>query len=355
MATRPNINQARRFAQLIAELQPEIQRAFMASVTDLQAHVDWNRLIRELERGNIDGAIAALNINSSAWVEYSSAMTNVYAAAGASTAAQIMESGLASIGVRFNLENPRAKEWIEKNVASMIVGFANDQIESARELIAAGYAKGHHPHTIALDLVGRSTGGGRREGGILGLDSQRAHRYNQVTSMIRTPEGVRDLVVQHQDGTISLRYKVNKATENKILSAWKAGTAVPDDQAAIIRKQYFNALLKDRADTIAETETGNAVMAARSEEWAQFAGSKGISTDAVIKTWWHRRGATKYHRPDHLAMSGTSVNGLHTPFVFPDGTLMQHAHDPEAGPEHTIRCGCDTEYRINRNAIRRAA
>lgn len=347
--------QARQFANLIAKLQPEVKRAFMASVTDLQAHVDWPRLLSELESMNIDGAIAALNINPAAWAEYSSTMSAAYAAAGASTAAQITQSGLASVGARFNMANPRAQDWIQKNVASAVVGFSNEQIETARTLISAGYAKGNHPHTIALDLAGRSVGGGRREGGILGLDGPRAYRYNQVTSMIRTTEGVRHLVVEHQDGTLGLKYKVNKATENRILAAWRKGEAVPEDQAAIIRKQYYNALLKDRADTIAETETGNAVMSARAEEWQQFAESQGVSTDAIIKTWQHRRGASKYHRPDHLAMSGVAVRGLNTPFTFPDGTLMQHAHDPDAGPEHIIQCGCDTEYRIDRNAIRRVA
>ncbi|WP_289241853.1 hypothetical protein [Delftia sp.] len=72
---------------------------------------------------------------------------------------------------------------------------------------------------------------------------------------MRTAEGVRDLVIEHVDGTVSVRYKVNTATAQRILKAHKAGTAVPDAERAIRERQYRNALLKDCADTVAATET----------------------------------------------------------------------------------------------------
>lgn len=348
MARRPSIAQARRFAELIAELEPNIRRAFMASVTDLQANVNWKRLLAELDRGNVDGAIAALNIHPSAWAEYSAAMSDAYAKAGASTAAFIQATGAAGVGVRFDMHNPRAQAWIADNVAARVVGFADEQIKVARTMIEEGYAMGAHPHTIARDIAGRVGPSGKRTGGTLGLDGPRAYRLQRVSTGMRTAEGVRGLVIERMDGTLALRYKVNKATANRILAAYGEGTAVPAAQRHMSARQYFNALLQDRAETIAETETGNAVMSARQDEWAQAAEAAGFDTSAIIKTWWHRRGPSKYHRPDHLAMSGAEVEGLDTPFLFPDGTAMQHAHDPDAGPEHTIRCGCSTEYRLRR-------
>ena len=341
----PTRSQARLFGELIKQYEPRIRRAFMASVTDLQANVNWTQLIERLSAFDTEGAIKALNINAAAWNEYSREMTTAYAAAGASTAAQIaLIEGM--VGVRFNMSNPRAEEWIRRNVGEQIVGFTEETVAVARNIIAEGYAAGDHPRSIARDLAGRVNNRGVREGGILGLDEPRAYRLNQVTRKIRTPEGVQDLVIKHRDGTYSLRYQVNKSTADKILSAYHKGTAVPVKQHAIIERQYYNALLKHRADTVAETETGNAVMSARDEEWAQLIEAEGINPDDVIKTWQHRRGSSKYHRPDHFAMSGESVRGLNTPFVFPDGTEMQHAHDPAGGAKHTIRCGCDTEYRL---------
>lgn len=345
---RPTRSQAVLFAQLIAELGPEIHRAFMASVTDLQSNVDWVLLLDALKNHDIEWAIKALNIDSAAWTEYSSTMTEVYAKAGASTAAQIVQLGIGGVGIRFRMTDPRAQAWIAENVANKVVGFTNEQIVIARSMMENGFMKGAHPHTMAIDLAGRAVGRSKaRAGGILGLDAPRAERLQKVVDGMRTPEGVRSLVIEHIDGTASVKYKVNKATEQRILRAYRKGEAVPEAERAISERQYRNALLKARADTIAETETANAVMSARNEQWQQLAESKGLDKSSIIKTWRHRRGASEYHRPDHRAMSGKSVRGLDTPFKFPDGTLMQHAHDPDGGAKHVIKCGCDTEYRLD--------
>ena len=350
MATRPTMSQARQFALLIEEMSPEVHRAFMASVTDLQSNVDWRALLDSLVRLDTPAAIAALHIDPAAWATYSAAVTEVYAKAGASTIAQIQAQGIGGVGVRFRMTNPSAQEWIRENVTNRVVGFSNEQVQVARTVIEAGYAQGQGPRSIALDLVGRATGGVAREGGILGLDAPRAARLQAVVNGMATPEGVRGLVIAHEDGTASVRYKVNPATEARILKAYKAGTAVPDAERAISERQYRNALLKARADTIAETETASAVMGGRMEQWKQLVESQGIDPANVIKTWQHRRGASLYHRPDHLAKSGKSVQGLFTPFVFPDGAQLLHPHDPKGGGKHNIRCGCSAEFRLDHTA-----
>lgn len=342
-------SQARLFAQLLSEHEPRIRRAFMASVTDLSASVDWPRLLAELEAGNINGAIAALNISPAAWSEYSAAVTQTFAASGSATAAQIRATGIGNVGTRFNMTNPRAERWIRENVAESVVGFNREQVEVARETIESGYAAGKGPRNIATDLAGRATGnGGQRQGGVLGLDAPRADRLRKVTDGMKTPEGVQSLVINHRDGSLSLRYKVNKATANRIITAYRKGEAVPAKQRDLSERQYQNALLKDRADTVAETETGNAVLGARDEEWQQLAEDEGISPDQIRKTWRHGRGATQYHRPDHLAMSGTTVEGIDATFDFPDGTRMRYAHDPAGGAKHNIRCSCSVDYSVVR-------
>lgn len=341
-------SQARLFAQLLAELEPEIRRAFYASVTDLQAGVNWPLLLQRLTVSDIEGAISALNINEAAWAQYSSAMTAAYAKAGSSTMAQIIQTGVADIGTRFNMSNPRAEEWIRRNVAESVTGFTAEQIKSARRVIEAGYARGEGPRTIAIDLAGRVSGGSR-EGGVIGLDAPRARRLENVTAGMRTPEGVQGLVIRHENGELSVRYKVNAATEKRILSAYSAGTEVPEEARLISEKQYRNALLKDRAETIAATEAGAAVMGSRQEAWEQAANAKGMDKSAVRKTWFHRRGAGGEARITHIEMNGKSVMGLDTPFILSDGSVMQHPHDPSGGARNNVRCGCDCTYALSRS------
>ena len=340
-------SQARLFAQLLSELEPEIRRAFMASVVDLQSGVNWPLLLQRLTVSDIEGAIAALNINEAAWAQYSSAMTAAYAKAGSSTMAQIIQTGVADIGTRFNMTNPRAQEWIRQNVAESVVGFTNEQIRTARRVIEAGYSRGEGPRTIATDLAGRVIGGSR-EGGVLGLDGPRSQRLENVTAGMRTPEGVQSLVIRHENGSLSVRYKVNAATEKRILSAYEAGTEVPEAQRLISEKQYRNALLQDRAETVARTETSSAVLSSRQEAWEQTAEAKGLNSSAVIKTWVHLRGSRE-GRIQHIQMNGVSVRGLNTPFRLPDGTLMLHPHDPAGGAKQNINCSCNCTYSLDRS------
>lgn len=343
MATAPNRAQARLFAELIAEFEPRIHRAFMASVNDLHAGVDWSALLSALQAGDMESAILALNISEAAFAEYSSQMTAAYAKSGASTAAQIQQLGYGAIGTRFNQSNPRAQEWIRSNIALRVTEFTEEQVRNARMVIGTGYAAGQGPRQIGLDLVGRVQSG-KRVGGIMGLDGPRAERLHNVTIGMRTPEGVRHLVIKHNDGTLGMRYQVNKATAQRITRAYNAGTEVPAADRLISETQYRNALLQARATTVASTETASAVMGARQEEWIQLAESQGLDEKAIKKTWRHRRGAEKQFRADHLALSGQSVMGLRTPFIMGDGTQMQHAHDPRGGAKQVVGCGCDTEF-----------
>lgn len=326
-----------------------MRAAFMASVTDIQAGVDWPALLAALAIYNTEAAIAALNISPAAWAEYSSTMTAAYAKAGASTAAQIQQAGIGGVGTRFNMTNPRAQAWIAENVGVSVAGFTREQVEVARKVIEDGYALGQGPRTIALDLGGRVSNG-YRQGGVLGLDGPRAARLQTVTQGMRTAEGVRSIVIQREDGSLVLRYKVNPATAQRIIKAYKAGTEVPESDQVISVRQYRNALLQDRANTVAETETANAVMGARDEQWRQTLDDQGLSADDVVKTWKHNRGTEKDFRPDHVAMSGQSVRGIDTPFIFADGARLKYAHDPAGGAKHTIRCGCDTIFRIDHAA-----
>lgn len=346
MARRPTRNQHRLFAAEIARLEPDLRAAFEAGAQDLRDGAIWQDLIDALTRQDIDAAIASLQVEPAAFRAFAQAKTAAYAEGGALAATTINAPDGVRIAFRFDMANPRAEAWIAENVGREIVGIADDIRQVAREVILDGYSAGRHPHAIARDIAGRVVNG-QRQGGIVGLDAPRAHRLVQVTRGMETAEGVQGLVIKGRDGTLRLRYKTNKATEARILRAYRRGEAVPAPDRELSARQFSNMLLKDRADTIAATETGQAVMSARAEEWRQAAEKMGYPVDAITKTWIHGRGTSEQFRPDHLAMNNATVQGLDTPFVFPDGTAKQHALDGNGGAKHDARCGCQTTFRLD--------
>lgn len=347
MARRPR-DQLRLFADLIAKLEPGLRAAFEAAVADLREKLDWAALLDALERQDIEGAIAALHIDRAAFWGYAQVKTAAFAEAGALTVATIAVPGAGAISIRFDMANPGAESWISREVGQRITGdLVAEQIEVVRSTIGAGFQRGQHPTTIARDIAGRVVNG-TRQGGVLGLDAPRAGRLRAVTEGIKTPEGVRGLVIRHDDGSLSVRYRVNRQTEARILRAYSRGEALSSADQAISVRQYSNALLKDRADTVARTETAQAVMAARREAWDQVLVAKNLPPEAVLKRWVHG-GGPKDPRPHHVAMSGHQVRGLDAMFEFSNGARLRFASDPEGTASEVIRCTCNTEFYLDPN------
>lgn len=346
MARRPTRSQQRLFAELLARLEPETRAAFEAAAAELSGGAIWADFIAALERQDIEAAVAALRIEPAAYAAYAQAKTAAFVAGGSLTAATIPQVG-GLPGIRWDMTNPAAESWIRRHVGERITEVAREQIEAARETILTGYQAGRHPHAIARDVGGRvSRVTGIREGGVLGLDSERARRLAAVVRGMETPEGVRHLVIVGRDGTLRMRYAVNAQTEARILRAYRRGEAVAPADRALSQRQYSNALLKSRAETIARTETGQAVMGARLEQWRQFMAARNIPEEALIRRWVHG-GGVKDPRPHHQAMNGQEVRGLTEPFRFSNGAALMCAHDPDGAASETISCTCDTTFRID--------
>lgn len=336
------MNQNEEFRRLIDRLSPELRSAFLRAWQEVRKGIDWPGLRVALARGDIEGAVEALGIEPAAFEAYRAQASAAYAQGGVLAATTVNGPSGSRVTFRFDMTNPRAEEWIRQNVGGQIVAIAEEARQVARETIRTGYAAGRHPNGIALDLAGRVSDG-TRAGGVLDLDGPRAERLRIVMRGMETPDGVRSLV-EVVNGEPRVRYKVNAATEARILKAWRAETAVPLREREISARQYHNALLQARAETVARTETGQAVMSARMEEWRQACEKLGYPLDRVVKTWRH--GGGRDPRLHHLAMDGVEVQGLETPFVFYNGAVLQHALDPNGGARETIACTCNTLFRL---------
>lgn len=348
---RPTLPKA--LAELIAKLEPELRDAFLAAMDDLRNAIDYRALEAALEARDIDAAIAALNIDPGAFSQYVAERTSAYAQAGSLSAAYIPTDQANSISFRFDMTNPRAERWIREQAAERVTGYIAEQKETARRVIAEGFVRGDGSRRIALDIAGRiERGSNRRTGGIIGLSDPQAGYVESMRARLASgdPLEMRKVLGRFNEGRwvkgtgMTLR---DRRFDAEIKRAIRDGRPVPQAKIAEMTARYADRLLAQRGLTVAQLETAQSVIGARQESYQQAIEKEGLPPEAVTKGWRHQGAFDEDARTQHVAMNGKEVVGLYTPFVLPDGTMMQHPHDPAGGVKHNISCQCDAWYSIN--------
>ncbi|MGA0540725.1 hypothetical protein [Neotabrizicola sp. VNH66] len=334
--TRPN-EQTRLFRALIAKLDPEIRRAIMMAWDEIRAGIDWGALRDALSRQDTPAAIAALNIEPAAFELYRQAVTAAYSQGGMLAATTVNGPPGSTVTFRFDMSNPRAEAWIALNVGQRITRLAEEAIEASRSAILAGYQAGRHPNSIALDLGGRMVGG-RRQGGVLGLSGPQTEYVLAMRARLESGDAAelrKVLEMSRRDR----RY-------DRLIHRAIAGERLAKADIDKLVQRYSDQLLALRAETIARTETGQAVMSARKEEWRQACEKLGYPLDAVTKAWRHG-GGVREPRWWHIQANGMQVQGLEVAFILANGARMQHALDPAGGASECANCSCDTTFRLD--------
>ena len=339
----------RQIETLLRRQEAALRRAFLLAVQDLRNQTQLTHLRNALRAGDVDAAIRTLNIEPAAYATFAREIGNTYTQAGATIAAgtvwRLPDSSQAV--VRFNVTNPRAERWLASVSSDKITRITQDTIAAARVTINAGYAQGLHPNRIALDLVGRIGANGRRTGGIIGLSEPQATYIANMRARLASgdPTEMRKVL------TMTRR---DRRLDGVIRRAIEAGKPVTGADIDRLAGRYKDRLLALRGETIARTETAMAVEDARAETWRQYTEQNGIPDEAVIKRWIHAgAAANEGERPEHEAMHREEVRGLNTPFVLPDGSVMQYPLDPAGGAQNVINCRCTVVNRIDFSMLAR--
>lgn len=385
---------------LIDGLETALAAAFLAAIAALRAGVNFPALIAALRARDIEAAISALNIERAAFsgyvVERQSAFGQVGAAvaeavtkeriaffkredrepslrspvvdpagpSGPITPAPPLPPTLAAPGggnliFRFDMTNPRAENRIRTEAAARVTGYTEEQVETARRVIADGFQKGQGPQTIATDIAGRIDKiSGRRVGGIIGLSAPQAGYVDSMRERLLSgdPEQMAKVIGRFDKsgkwvpGTgLTRRDRRYDPEIKRAIAAIAKGKPNPltADRIDEMTAKYSDRLLARRAEDIARTETASGVEMARAEATRQALDKAGLPSEALTKGWIHQGGDDEDARAQHVAMNGKEVVGVDTHFVMPDGTLMLHPHDPAGGAKHNANCRCRGEQRIN--------
>ncbi|WP_436357297.1 hypothetical protein [Brevundimonas sp. CEF1] len=340
MARRPTQQQL--FRGLAEKFGLEVALAFREAVNNLRSGVEFQKLKLAIEQGNLQAAMDALHIDRAAFFPLEAKITEAFVAGGRGAVASM--SAAVSIGFRFDPGNQRAASWIRQFSGNLITGLVDGERQQARDFLAAGMARGAHPRSVGLELVGRiSRATGNREGGLIGLSApQRAYvRAARIELGSADPKLLKHYLT---------RTRRDRRYDRTVLKAVRDGKAIDRDTASLMVTRYSARLVQLRGEVIARTEGLPAIRAAKHEAYQQLV-DDGRIAEADIERGWHTAGDRRV-RDTHEAMSGQTVRGLSLPFQSPSGALLMFPGDSSlgAGAEEIVACRCDESI-----AVRRAA
>jgi hypothetical protein len=326
---------------LLDKLEPELQAAFLDSISGIKSNVNEALIIARLKEGDIEGAMRAVNIDPAAYRAVGRSIENTFEAGG-EVAAKAVPNVTATNGptalFRFDVGHPTAAADLRRNSSGLITGLVDDQRQAVREALANGIAAGRAPRRTALDIVGRiDPVTKRRTGGIIGLSSQQARYVDSFTQ--RLLSGDPDEINKVLD--MGRRDKRFDAAIRKAIAAGQ-----PLDLATVqkMAARYSDRLLQLRGETIARTETMTAFNKGQLSAMHQAISEGRVSASVVVKVW--HAFLDERTRFTHRLLNKKEV-GLNEQFVSAHGAHLDHPGDPNAPAEEIVNCRCWMETKID--------
>lgn len=344
----------RRLQELLRTMEPKVAAAFQEAVRNIVSNAQLNRIISAIERGNIEAAIRALDLDRAAFSAMTASVASAYTEAGALVVAGTVWRGIDAgrVVIYWNASNPRAERWLSEVSSQLVTRLTNELRDVVRDTITSGYSKGMGPRQIALDLVGRIGENGRRSGGVIGLSRPQYEAATHMRDILRDDPRAYFIVNRETKAWEGRFTKRDKRFDGTIKKAIRDGRPLTDAEINKITGRYADRLLKLRGDTIARTETAQAVESARQEAFAQWQDKTGISDQLITRRWDHAGGG-KQSRDWHMEMNGMTVQGLNTPFITPRGARLMYPCDTSlgAGAAEVCNCRCMVSYVIDYKAM----
>jgi len=338
---RKTISAANRLRALIERFEPSMRDAFNASIADIRSKAELNRLADSIERGDVEAAMRALHIDSSAFREVDEAIRRTFIGGG-SQATDALNSLRDPTGgrlvIRFDARLPRAEAWLSDHSSGSITRLVEDQRLAVRQALTEGLTLGNNPRTTALDIVGRiNPVSGRREGGIIGITSAQ-ERY-VATARRELLSGDTSLLRNYLD-----RNRRDKKFDGLVRKAIEEERKIDRKTVEKMVDRYSDRLLQLRGETVARTETMAALNASQEEAMKQAIDTGAVAKENVVKVW-KPSPRMKGSRDNHQAMRGETVGINET---FSNG--LKFPGDPSGPIGETANCRCTMITKIDYTA-----
>ena len=323
-----------RIERALAKQERSVRVAFLKAIADKGSSLNLRALARAIERGDLNQALNIAGLTRVDMFPLDQSLIGSYVA-GAATVAEAAPAFAASFG--FDGRATRAEAFARDHVGGLVTRIVDDQRTMLQTVISERIGLGNDPGRIALDIAGRvNRATGVREGGFIGLDSNRARFLGNARDQLES-----------LDAGYFTRKLRNKRFDGLVRRAIADGKPLSQVDINRITQAYANNLLLDRGKTIARTESITALRAGRHEGVIQAIEQGAIKEDSLERVW-STTGDSRV-RDDHADVDGMRVKGKDTPFVLPDGSRLMFPGDSSLGAaaSQTIQCRCFEEFSVD--------
>ena len=320
---------ARQARQLANRLEPAMRRAFLMAVSDLKG-VSLRALEQAIAAGDVAAVVRALGLNEGSFLRFEEAIRQAYIEAGTAAVGTINQPPGRRLAISFGTRNPFAERYLGQVSSTKVVQITQDTVEAIRGTMQVGQTLGQGPRTTALDLVGRIVDG-RRQGGVIGLTSQQAGFVGSMKAELSNPA---------QMANYFTRKRRDARFDSVVRAALADARPVAPRDIERITQRYTDRLLQLRGETIARTETMQALNTGTQDALRQIKEQEGLRDSQIRRVW--RTASDERVRDSHADMNGESV-GLEERF---SNGLMYPA-DPGGPAEEVINCRCVYETRVD--------
>lgn len=326
---------------LLSAFDERIRDAFLECLDDIRSAIVLKSVVERLERGDIQGAIDAMQIEAEAYAPLERAIAEAYDQGGQGAVTdlpRVTDPNGQRVVWRFGIRNPEAEAALRQHSAGLVTRIVEDQKQAIRVALEGGLAAGQNPRATALEVVGRvSKATSKREGGVIGLTAAQ-ERYvatARADLLSGDPERLKHyLTLERRD----------KRFDRSVTAAIRAGKPVDAKTAAAATSRYSDRLLALRGEMIAQTETMTAIGRAREDAMRQQIAAGKIEAQDVTKVW-HSAG-DKRVRHTHRLLNGRT-SGIDGVFHSTSGAVLRYPGDPKAPASEIIGCRCWCQYRVD--------
>lgn len=327
--------------ELVQRHEPRLREAFLAAIDDIRNSITLRIIVERLERGDVTGAIEAMQVEPEAFSRLEQAMFDAYADGGQAEVGNlplVRDPDGNRVIFRFGIRNPEAEAWLREHSSTLVTRIVDDQREAIRQHLTTGLAEGRNPRQTALETVGRvARGSNRREGGIIGLTAPQ-ERYvtaARLELLSGDPEALRHYLT---------RGRRDRRFDRAVMKAIREERPLDADTVNKITGRYADRLLQLRGEMLAQNETQEAISKARVDAIRQQILAGKIDAQAVTKVWRHT--PQEHPRLHHQAMNGKSV-AYGEDFELPNGVRMAYPHAPNAPISEKMGCKCTFSFKID--------